>query len=242
MVAVPVDLTTKARAIKRSRGVVMQYGRQREEMVKKQLKWRGIDDWRVLEAMGKVERERFVAPEFRRLAYADRALPIGEGQTISQPFVVALMTMALEVEPGARVLEVGTGSGYQAAVLYEMGAEVSTIERQGVLAQAAKSRFKELGYGEIEVLVGDGSLGWSEGAPYDGIIVTASGPTIPTPLLEQLKVGGRLVIPVARGAAMQELVRITKRPNGRYRRQELGQVAFVPLIGEEGWSEGGRWV
>lgn len=215
----------------------MQYGRQRAEMVKRQLKMRGIDDPQVLMAMGEVPRECFVAAEYRRWAYQDGSLPIGEGQTISQPFVVALMTMALEMEPEDRVLEVGTGSGYQAAILAKMGARVFTIERQGVLAREAKRRLEALGFDEVEVCCGDGSLGWEEVAPFDGIVVTAAGPTIPTPLLEQLRVGGHLVLPVARGAAMQELVRITRRPQGRYWRKDLGQVAFVPLIGEEGWGE-----
>lgn len=214
----------------------MNYERAREFMVQDQILGRGIRDTRVLEAMRSVPREEFVPEEFRGMAYRDRALPIGEGQTISQPYVVALMTEALEVQPGDQVLDIGTGSGYQAAIFEEMGAEVISIERQDLLARWAMERLRRLGYENVEVISGDGSGGWPPKAPYDAILVAASGPTIPTPLLNQLKDGGHLVMPVAKGAVEQQLVRITRRGKGRYDRRELGPVVFVPLIGKEGWD------
>ena len=214
----------------------MDYEQARKLMVQDQILGRGIRNRRVLEAMKKIPREEFVPLEFRRMAYRDRALPIGEGQTISQPYVVGLMTDALEVKRGAKILDVGTGSGYQAAIFAELGAKVISIERQDFLARSAMERLRRLGYGDVEVIFGDGSCGWPSEAPFDGIVVAASGPTIPTPLLEQLKEGGHLVMPVARGAVEQELVRITSLGKGRYERRELGAVVFVPLIGKEGWD------
>lgn len=216
----------------------MKYEKARERMVRYQLQKRGIDDRRLLEAMRKVPRERFIDEKFQVLAYRDGPIPIGRGQTISQPYVVALMTQALQVKPGDRVLEVGTGSGYQAAVLAEMEARVLSIERHDQLADMARRRLKDAGYENVTVISGDGSLGLPGEAPFDGILVTAAGPTIPTPLLEQLKVGGHLVIPVEDKPARQSLVRVTRREDGRYERKELGKVAFVPLIGQEGWDEG----
>ena len=216
----------------------MKYENARERMVRQQIEGRGIDDPRLLEAMRQVPRECFIDEKFRVLAYRDGPIPIGRGQTISQPYVVALMTDALDVQEGARILEVGTGSGYQAAVLAQMGAQVWTIERHNELADRARRRLADAGYDAVDVISGDGSNGLADKAPFDAIIVTAAGPTIPTPLLEQLKVEGRLVIPVEDEPARQSLVRITRREDGRYDREELGKVAFVPLIGEEGWDEG----
>lgn len=221
----------------------MKYEEARNGMVQEQLMRRGINSRAVLRAMSSVPREEFVPREFWALAYRDRAVPIGEGQTISQPYVVALMIAALEVNPGDRVLEIGTGSGYQAAILAEMGAQVTTIERQDRLAREAARRLRKLGYGGVEVLAGDGSAGWLPNSPYEGILVAASGPQIPNPLLEQLSIGGRLVMPIARGAIEQELVQIQRVAEGRYERKEFGPVVFVPLIGKEGWDSDGpqRW-
>ncbi len=214
----------------------MDYERARAVMVQRQIVGRGIRDPRILHAMRTVPRERFVDVEYRDMAYRDRALPIGAGQTISQPYVVALMTMALAPSEGDRILEVGTGSGYQAAILAEMGARVFSVERHDALARRARRVLQELNY-NVEVRCGDGSAGWAARSPFDGILVAASTPTIPNPLLEQLRVNRHLVIPVFNRGMGQVLVRITKRPEGRYERRELAKVAFVPLIGEEGWGE-----
>ncbi len=214
----------------------MDYEHARQRMVRYQVKGRGIRDLSLLAAMGDVPREEFVAEQFRPAAYRDGPIPIGYGQTISQPYVVALMTNALRVRSGDKILEVGTGSGYQAAVLASMGATVFTIERQVPLAEQARQTLERLGYDQVTVRAGDGSVGWAEEAPFDGILVGAAGPTIPTPLLQQLKEGGHLIIPVEEHKGMQKLLRITRRDDGRYDREELGEVAFVPLIGEEGWE------
>lgn len=218
----------------------MDYQRAREVMVLRQLEGRGINDPRLLNAMGRVPRERFVDTEYRDMAYRDQALPIGQGQTISQPYVVAVMTLALAIHPGDKVLEVGTGSGYHAAVMSEMGARVFTMERYDDLAQKARGILDELGYEDVAVRCGDGSLGWPEEAPFDGIVVAASGPTIPTPFLEQLRVNRHLIMPVAQDRMNQVLVRITKQKGGRYERKDLANVSFVPLIGEEGWQNENR--
>lgn len=196
---------------------------------------RGITDPRVLAAMGEVRREDFVAPHRRAAAYDDRALPIEAGQTISQPYVVALMTEALELTETDRVLEVGTGSGYQAAILRCIVPRVVTIERIASLADSARARLERLGIDGVEVVAGDGTLGWPPGAPYDAIVVTAGGPSVPPALVEQLAPGGRLVMPVGR-LGSQELVRVRRRPDGSIVREDLGGVAFVPLVGEQGWT------
>ncbi|MGD8489516.1 MAG: protein-L-isoaspartate(D-aspartate) O-methyltransferase [Anaerolineae bacterium] len=207
----------------------------RKRMVNDQLAMRGIQDPLVLEAMGTVPREVFVPDSQVQFAYADSPLPIGEGQTISQPYIVALMTEALELTPGDRVLEIGTGSGYAAAVLSRIARQVYTVERHSSLARAAEVRFRTLGYDNLQVHVGDGTLGWVEQAPYDGIVATAGGPSIPQPLLDQLKRGGRLVMPVGRSPQLQELIRVRRLAEDGYRREELGSVRFVPLIGQAGW-------
>jgi protein-L-isoaspartate(D-aspartate) O-methyltransferase len=209
--------------------------RLRERMVNEQLAQRGIQDPVILEAMGTVPREDFVPDSQVRFAYADSPLPIGEGQTISQPYIVALMTEALELTPDDRVLEIGTGSGYAAAVLSRIARWVYTVERHSNLAQAAQARFQRLGYDNIQVHTGDGTLGWIEHAPYDGIVATAGGPSVPQPLRDQLKRGGRLVMPVGRSPQLQELVRVRRLPEDGYRREELGSVRFVPLVGQAGW-------
>ncbi|MEX2148468.1 MAG: protein-L-isoaspartate(D-aspartate) O-methyltransferase [Candidatus Rokuibacteriota bacterium] len=210
----------------------------RQRMVEHQLAARGIDDPLVLAAMGKVPREKFVSAGQARLAYRDGALPIGEGQTISQPYIVARMTAALRLVPTDRVLEIGTGSGYAAAVLAEIAAEVYTVERLPRLAEGARQRLTELGYLNVHVLTGDGTLGWPEHAPYDAIVATAGGPRAPHALLDQLAIGGRLVIPLGADLYEQRLVRIVRLNAQDYERESLEAVAFVPLIGAEGWPAG----
>lgn len=185
--------------------------------------------------MERLPRELFVHPAFIHRAYEDVALPLGYNQTISQPYTVAFMTSLLEVQPGDKVLEIGTGSGYQAALLAVMGARVYTVERQWELYQRARQLFARLGL-PVQTRFGDGSLGWSEHAPYDGIIVTAAAPHIPKPLKEQLAISGRLVIPVG-GPQSQILVRLRRVSEQEYDYEEFGEFRFVPLIGKEGWSE-----
>jgi protein-L-isoaspartate(D-aspartate) O-methyltransferase len=189
--------------------------------------------------MATVPRERFVPELESAYAYDDSALPISEAQTISQPYVVALMLEAIAPLATHRVLEIGTGSGYGTAVLAEVVAEVYTVERLATLAAAARARLAGLGYRNVHVLEGDGTLGWPEHAPYDGIVVTAGAPEVPAPLLPQLKVGAHLVIPVGPTPRSQELVRVTRRASDEYPREWLGPVAFVPLIGQAGWPEPG---
>jgi protein-L-isoaspartate(D-aspartate) O-methyltransferase len=216
------------------------YAAQRRRMVDTQLIARGVRHPAVLRAMATVPRERFVPELDAPDAYEDSALPIGQAQTISQPYVVALMLEAIAPESTARVLEIGTGSGYATAVLAELVAEVYTIERLGMLAADARTRLAELGYRNVHVVEGDGTLGWPEHAPYDGIVVTAGGPDVPAPLLPQLRVGAHLVVPVGSTPRSQELVRVTRRAADEYARESLGAVTFVPLIGEAGWPEPGR--
>ncbi len=209
------------------------FAERRRWMVDRQIAARGIKDPRLLSAMRQVPREAFVSASVVELAYEDIALPIDLGQTISQPFVVALMTEALALDPSDRVLEVGTGSGYAAAILSLLGAEVYTIERHERLALAAADRLRHLGYENVQVRHGDGTLGWAEQAPFDAISVTAGGPDVPPSLLSQLGLGGRLVMPIGPTPRLQELVRVT-RTIGGYRTEPLGQVQFVPLVGAEG--------
>jgi protein-L-isoaspartate(D-aspartate) O-methyltransferase len=202
-------------------------------MIEIHLRGRDIRDPRVLRAMAKVPRHLFVPPHLRAQAYADRPLPIGQGQTISQPYIVALMTQLVRPQPGDKVLEIGTGSGYQAAVLAELAGEVYTIEIIPELAEQAKRRLKELGYENIHVRTGDGYKGWPEVAPFDAIVVTAAPSHVPPPLLEQLADGGRLVIPVDTSIYQQTLKLIT-RQGDNYREEDITGVAFVPLVDEEG--------
>jgi len=215
----------------------------RDRMVDTQIAGRGVRDPAVLQAMRKVPRESFV-PDWRRDdAYADEPLPIEEGQTISQPYIVAAMIAAARPRSGDRALEIGTGSGYAAAVLATIVAEVYTVERLAGLAESARWRLAELGYATVHVRHANGTLGWPEHAPYDVIIVTAGGPHVPRPLLDQLAAGGRLIMPVGSGRTGQRLVRITntgQTGHGRFEREELEAVAFVPLIGAEGWQPGQR--
>jgi protein-L-isoaspartate(D-aspartate) O-methyltransferase len=193
----------------------------------------------VLHAMRTVPRERFVAEWQQDLAYDDGPLPIGEGQTISQPYVVALMTEAVQPKPGDRALEVGTGSGYAAAVLATIASEVYTIERLAGLARTARERLAGLGFHNVHVLEGDGTLGWPEHAPYNAIIVTAGGPRVPSALLDQLAIGGRLIMPVGSAQRFQHLERVTRTGKDTYEHEDLEDVAFVPLIGKEGWRDEG---
>ena len=209
----------------------------RRRMVDEQLVARGIRDPLVLAAMGRVPREKFVSDRQAAFAYEDQPLPIGEGQTISQPFIVALMTQALTLARTDRVLEIGTGSGYAAAVLAEIAAEVYTVERLAPLAERARQRLADLGYANVHVLNGDGTLGWPEHAPYDAIVATAAGPHVPPALLDQLAIGGRLVMPVGAVAYDQSLIRVFRAETGDDRRETLEPVAFVPLIGAQGWPE-----
>ena len=201
----------------------------REKMVENQIKARGVKDPRVLDALVKVERHRFVPEKYLDSAYADQPLPIGEGQTISQPYIVALMTELLELKGNEKVLEIGTGSGYQAAILAELAKEVYTIEIIEPLASRASKTLLELGYQNVKVKAGDGYLGWPEAAPFDAIIVTAAPDHIPKPLTDQLKEGGRMVVPV--GTHTQELLKIVKR-SGKIETTNVIPVLFVPMTGE----------
>ncbi len=207
------------------------YEKQRQAMVEKDIRARGVKDKKVLEVMGKVPRHLFVDPPYRDKAYADHPLPIGEGQTISQPYVVALMTESLRLRSSDRVLEIGTGSGYQAAVLAEIVKEVYTIEIRKPLAEMATERLRDLGYKNVEVKYGDGYFGWEEHAPFDAIIITAAANHIPPPLIKQLKEGGRLIIPLGGTTYFQTLTLATKK-QGELTLEQLGSVLFVPMIGE----------
>lgn len=209
----------------------------REEMIERQLKTRGITDGAVLKAMLEVPREQFVPSAIAEFAYQDSALPIAEEQTISQPYIVAAMAEALDLHSTDRVLEIGTGSGYAAAVLARIAGEVYTVERHESLARNAALRFYNFGYDTIHVLHDDGTLGWPEHAPYDAIVVAAAGPDIPKALLEQLAIGGRLVIPTGPMQSVQKLVRVYRVTEHEYQHEELEDVRFVPLIGEQGWKE-----
>lgn len=208
----------------------------RERMVRLQLAARDIDDPRVLQAMGEVPREEFVPPAMQAEAYEDCALPIPHGQTISQPYTVAFMLQALQLQGYERVLEVGTGSGYAAAVLSKLVREVFTVERFQRLADAARERLCRLGYTNVHVTCGDGTLGWPAGAPYDAILVSASGGHLPQPLREQLSVGGRVVMPVGDQFSTQIMYRFTRPAEAaELESTPLGAFAFVPLIGQHGW-------
>ena len=206
------------------------FAAERRRMVEEQIRRRGIKDPKVLAAVEQVPRHRFVPGELRAEAYSDRPLPIGYKQTISQPYIVALMTSLLGIKPGARVLEIGTGSGYQAAVLSRIAGDVYTIEIVSPLAERARRTLSELGYDNVHVRTGDGYKGWPNRAPFDAILVTAAPPIVPEPLLAQLKVGGRLVLPV--GSYFQNLTVYTKRPDGSFEKENVLPVRFVPMTGE----------
>ena len=216
------------------------FAAEREAMVERQLRGRGIRDTHILDAFRAVPREEFVSPEEAHLAYGDHPLPIEAGQTISQPYIVALMIEAAGVTRGERVLEVGAGSGYAAAVLGQIAAEVVAVERQPELVAIARERMSRLGCGNVTIVEADGTLGWPDAAPFDAILAAASGSHVPAPLVEQLADGGRLVMPVGDPGEVQELVKVTKGKDGRTIQQNLGAVRFVPLIGKEGWHEAGN--
>lgn len=213
---------------------------QRAQMLERHILHRGVRSEPVLAAMRSVPREAFLPPELREFAYEDTPLPIAEGQTISQPYIVAMMTEALELKGGEKVLEIGTGSGYAAAVLSRIARDVYTVERIGQLAEKAAAVLSTLEYRNVHVLHADGTLGWSDHAPYDAIVVAAGGPEVPESLKAQLKIGGRLVIPVGADRRLQELVRITRLSQQEYKTEELADVCFVPLVGAEGWTAQGR--
>ncbi|MFT4582543.1 MAG: protein-L-isoaspartate(D-aspartate) O-methyltransferase [Gammaproteobacteria bacterium] len=209
----------------------------REFMVERHVAARGIHDENVLNALRMVRREAFVPEELQEFAYEDSPLPIAEGQTISQPYIVALMIDALELKGGEKVLEIGAGSGYAAAVLAEIAGNVYTVERLAPLATKAAATLDELGYKNVHVLHGDGTKGWRDHAPYDAIVVAAGGPSIPDSLKSQLKIGGRLVIPVGSDPRVQELVRVVRRTQDHYVTEDIADVRFVPLVGSEGWTD-----
>jgi protein-L-isoaspartate(D-aspartate) O-methyltransferase len=206
----------------------------RARMVEEQIKARGVSDQSVLRALLTVPRHEFVPEENQHEAYRDGPLPIGNGQTISQPYMVASMTEAARVEPGSRILEIGTGSGYQAAILAELGASVFTVERLELLSKRAQGILVSLGYTEIRFLVADGTLGWQSEAPFDAVVVTAGAPQLPEPLLEQLADGGRLVIPIEDG--FSQVLYVVTKTGGETRRERKERCTFVPLIGKYGWD------
>jgi len=209
------------------------YAEARERLIQNGIIGLGINDEAVIQALRDVPRHEFVLPEYLDEAYGNYPLPIGYGQTISQPYIVALMTQALDVEPGDRVLEIGTGSGYQAAVLAELGVEVYTIEIIGELAESAAERLSRLGYEEVQVRHADGYFGWAEAAPFDGIMVTAAPDHVPQPLLAQLEMGGRMVVPVGPVGGVQTLWQITRSGDDEFLSENLGAVRFVPLTRQE---------
>ena len=214
------------------------FAAEREAMVERQIESRGITDPKILEAFRAVPREEFLSSEYRDLAYGDHPLPIEAGQTISQPYIVALMIKAAEVKPGDKVLEVGAGSGYAAAVMSRIAGSVLAIERQPDLVAIASERMRRLGYDNVRIVEGDGTRGWPDEAPFDAIVAAASGSHVPETLVKQLAPGGRIVMPVGEPDWVQKLVKVTRGPAGKLIKEDLGGVRFVPLIGEEGWADG----
>jgi len=209
----------------------------RERMVRQQIEARGIADPSILAAFRDVPREAFVDESRARHAYEDHPLPIEAGQTISQPYIVALMIQAAGIAPGSTVLEVGAGSGYAAAVISRIARQVVAIERQHELVEIARQRLARLGYGNVTVVEGDGTRGWPDAAPYDAILAAATGSHVPQALVDQLSPGGRIVMPIGNPGWSQQLVRVTREEDGTLSQENLCGVRFVPLIGEEGWSE-----
>ncbi len=216
------------------------FQKRRAEMVDHHIAHRGVRSAPVLAAMRSVARETFLPEEMREFAYDDVPLPIVAGQTISQPYIVAMMTEALQLQGEEKVLEIGTGSGYAAAVLSRIAKDVYTVERIGHLAAWSAATLTGLGYRNVHVLHGDGTRGWPDHAPYDAVVVAAGGPRVPESLKAQLKIGGRLVIPVGAERRQQELLRVTRVADHEYRTEELADVRFVPLVGVEGWTQGRR--
>jgi protein-L-isoaspartate(D-aspartate) O-methyltransferase len=210
---------------------------EREAMVERQLRLRGIHEPEILDAFRSVPREAFVSPAYAHLAYGDHPLPIEAQQTISQPYIVGLMIQAATIKPGDTVLEVGSGSGYAAAVISRIAAKVVGIERQHDLAEVSRERLARLGFDNVEIVEGDGTKGWPARAPYDAILAAASGSHVPQSLLGQLKTGGMLVMPLGGPGSVQRLVRVSKSADGSLSNEDLGAVRFVPLIGEDGWRD-----
>jgi protein-L-isoaspartate(D-aspartate) O-methyltransferase len=215
-------------------GFEARLARERERMVDEQLARRGITDARVLDAMRRIPRHRFVEEGLAHSAYEDHPLPIGEGQTISQPYIVALMTSLLELTGQEKVLEVGTGSGYQTAVLGALARRVCSIERLPRLAERARAMLESLGVSNVWIRVGNGALGWPDEAPFDRILVAAGGPTVPPPLMEQLGEGGRMILPV--GSAEDQVLTVVERTGGEIRSREMGECKFVKLVGKYAWE------
>ena len=215
-------------------GFEARLARERERMVDEQLARRGITDARVLDAMRRIPRHRFVEEGLAHSAYEDHPLPIGEGQTISQPYIVALMTSLLELTGQEKVLEVGTGSGYQTAVLGALARRVCSIERLPRLAERARAMLESLGVSNVWIRVGNGALGWPDEAPFDRILVAAGGPTVPPPLMEQLGEGGRMILPV--GSAEDQMLTVVERTGGEIRSREMGECKFVKLVGKYAWE------
>jgi protein-L-isoaspartate(D-aspartate) O-methyltransferase len=213
------------------------FASEREAMVERQLRLRGIHEPEILDAFRAVPREAFVSPAYAHLAYGDHPLPIEAQQTISQPYIVGLMIQAAAIKRGDTVLEVGSGSGYAAAVISRIAAKVVGIERQHELAQVSRERLARLGFDNVEIVEGDGTVGWPESAPYDAILAAASGSHVPQSLIDQLKTGGTLVMPLGGQGWVQKLVRCSRRADGSLSEEDLGAVRFVPLIGEEGWHD-----
>ena len=213
------------------------YAAQREAMVERQLKRRGIGEELILNAFREVPREAFVSPANAHMAYGDHPLPIEAGQTISQPYIVALMIQAAGLKPGDRVLEVGAGSGYAAAVMSRIARRVVGIERQHALVEVARERMERLGFGNVEIVEGDGTMGWPSQAPYEAILAAASGSHVPEALIAQIAPGGSIVMPVGDPGWVQKLVKVTRRADGSLDQADLGEVRFVPLIGAEGWND-----
>ena len=213
------------------------FSAEREAMVERQIAGRGISEPIILEAFRAVPREQFLSAEYAELAYGDHPLPIEAGQTISQPYIVALMIHAAQIRCGDRVLEVGAGSGYAAAVMSRIASEVIAIERQSDLVEVARERMRGLGYDNVRIVEADGTRGFSADAPYDAVLAAASGSHVPQPWIDQLADGGRIVMPVGEPGGIQKLIKLTKGPGGKLITEDLGGVRFVPLIGEEAWSD-----
>jgi protein-L-isoaspartate(D-aspartate) O-methyltransferase len=213
------------------------FAAERDAMIERQIASRGIREPTILEAFRSVPREAFLSPEYADLAYGDHPLPIEAGQTISQPYIVALMIHAAEMKAGDNVLEVGAGSGYAAAVMSRIAGHVTAIERQHDLVRVAQERMQRLGFDNVRIVEGDGTRGWEPEAPYDGILAAASGSHVPPAWVKQLADGGRIVMPVGEPNWVQKLIKVTKGPAGKLITEDLGGVRFVPLIGEEGWND-----
>ena len=213
------------------------FAAERDAMIERQIASRGIREPTILEAFRSVPREAFLSPEYADLAYGDHPLPIEAGQTISQPYIVALMIHEAEMKAGDNVLEVGAGSGYAAAVMSRIAGHVTAIERQHDLVRVAQERMQRLGFDNVRIVEGDGTRGWEPEAPYDGILAAASGSHVPPAWVKQLADGGRIVMPVGERNWVQKLIKVTKGPAGKLITEDLGGVRFVPLIGEEGWND-----